>query len=126
MIKHNLADINKILQDYADDIQNEIESLAEETADEGVKKLKNTKNVYQVRSGKYNKNWRKRVEKGFNDIRVTIYNNKYGSLTHLIENGHATRNGGRTKAYKHIEQVEEQVSDAFEKGVEEIIRRNSK
>lgn len=126
MIKQNLSEINSILKNYSDGIQEEIELLAEDIADEGVKKLKNTKNVYKVRRGKYNKNWRKKVEKGFNDIQVTIYNAKYGSLTHLLENGHATRNGGRTKKFKHIKPVEEYAIDNFEKGVEEIIRRNSK
>ena len=68
MIKHNLGDLNKMLNSYLDDIQEDIEQLAESVADEGVKKLKNTKNLYKVRSGKYNKNWRKRVEKGVEDI----------------------------------------------------------
>ena len=126
MIKHNLGDLNKMLNSYLDDIQEDIEQLAESIADEGVKKLKNTKNLYKVRSGKYNKNWRKRVDKGFNEVQATIYNARYGSLTHLLEDGHATRDGGHTRAYKHIKPVENMVVDEFEKGVEDIIRRNSK
>ena len=35
-------------------------------------------------------------------------------LPHLLEDGHATRNGGRTKAQPHIRPIEEKYSKKFE------------
>ena len=39
MIKHNLGDLNKMLNSYLDDIQEDIVQLAESIADDVVKKL---------------------------------------------------------------------------------------
>lgn len=126
MIKHNLEDINEILRDYSQEIQEGIENAAIDVAKEGVKRLKASKNSYKVRTGKYNKSWKSKVEKGLNYIHVSVHNSKYGSLTHLLENGHATRNGGRTKKYVHIKPVEEYINKTFEQEVDKVVKGSSK
>lgn len=44
-------------------------------------------------------------------------------LTHLIKNGHATRNGGRTKAQDFITPNYEKLEKEFEEGIKEVINR---
>lgn len=44
-------------------------------------------------------------------------------LTHLIKNGHATRNGGRTKAKDFITSNYEKLEKEFQEGIEGVIKR---
>ena len=121
MAKNSLLEISKILEDYEDDIKTTLEESCKEVAKEGAKKLRLTKNTYTVRSGEYNKSWTYKVEKGFNYVNAKIYSEKHYRLTHLLENGHATRNGGRTKAFKHISPVNDYVIQKFQNDVESVI-----
>lgn len=44
-------------------------------------------------------------------------------LTHLLKNGHATRNGGRTKAQDFITSNYNKLEKEFEEGIKEVISR---
>ena len=92
--------IDKIIKELNADVKLALEKASTEVAKEGVSRLKSTS---PKRTGKYSAGWTQSKQK---DTRV-IYNKSRGSLTHLLEKGHASRNGGRVKAYKHIEPVEE-------------------
>ena len=54
---------------------------------------------------------------------MRVYNEKYYRLTHLLEYGHATRNGGRTKSQPHIIWVEEEASESLINGLSDAIGR---
>ena len=44
-------------------------------------------------------------------------------LSHLLEKGHATRNGGRTKAFRFIEKNLNSVQTSYENKIKEVIER---
>lgn len=115
--------INKILRDYSDEIQESISEIAKQVADEGVAKLQSEESTYQVRTGKYNKGWRQKTEVGERYVHSTISNKEY-QLTHLLEYGHATRNGGRTRAFPHIAPVEKYCNEEFTRRVEEVVKES--
>ena len=126
MNKHNsMLDINEILNDYSHNIQEAITEEAEKIAKEGQSKLKSTspKNKKNTtHKGKYAKGWRVKNTKGKGFVNCIIYNATDYQLTHLLENGHLTRNGKKTVPIKHIEPVHDECCANFEKGVEKIIK----
>ena len=74
--------------------------------------------------GNYAKGWRVNQIGTLNRrlTRAVIYNATDYQLTHLLENGHATRNGGRTAAQPHIKPVEEQISRELPARIEQKIK----
>lgn len=73
---------------------------------------------------KYPKGWAVKYETGRFKVGAAVYG-KSGTyqLAHLLEYGHATRNGGRTKPIVHIEPVEQwainEVQERFIQKMEE-------
>ncbi|MBU3153501.1 hypothetical protein [Clostridium estertheticum] len=74
-------------------------------------------------TGKYVKAFKikKVTDSQFNRSRTWYVSGSQYRLTHLLEKGHATRNGGRTKAYKHIEYGEELVIKRMQELSREVI-----
>lgn len=108
--------ISSELEDWATgDLRNAINEGLEEAAEAAEKMLKQG-GQYQERTGKYTKDWthgqrssRASAITGLNSY--SVYNKKHYQLTHLLENGHASRNGGRVKAFPHIAAVNDAVGE---------------
>ena len=113
--------INEILEDYGDELGEKIGEATKKIAQKGVQLLKATSPVADNTplKGAYARGWRVSVE-NHRDLThsATIYNVHPG-LPHLLEYGHPTRNGGRTKAQPHIGKVEDLLYEEF--NVEELI-----
>ena len=106
------SEIQKILQKYGEDVDTNMSQIIDETAQKAATTLRNTSpvNPKGKKSGAYAKGWQ--VEKstsksarGLNQS-ATVYNT-HPQLPHLLEHGHALRQGGRSPAIPHIAPVEE-------------------
>lgn len=109
------------LADAVNDALEEYSKLADETMRKAVtdagKTVRNSiKEGAPVKSGKYAKSWSvKNTKMNSHVLEVTVYSKNRYQLAHLLEHGHAKRNGGRTRAQVHI-------APAEEKGIEQLER----
>lgn len=109
--------IMKELNQYSDELNEEIKADTLKVAKETVKQLKETS---PKKTGAYAKSWsQKESVKGTHVSKRVVYNKDHYQLTHLLENGHAKVNGGRVQAYPHIRPAEEIAVKNLE---EEIIK----
>lgn len=113
-------EIEKALENYKDDISAEVEEVANKVGKEAVNELKQTSP--RGARKEYCKGWKlKKDKRGKNLYTIKIHNKTDYQLTHLLEFGHATRNGSRTKAQPHIRPVEQKYSKEFEKELKQKI-----
>ncbi len=120
--------LNEYLEDYVEDITEGVEETTNTITKEAVKELKDTSPRGKgTRKKPYHKGWRQQKGKeNRGRYTVKIHNATNYQLTHLLEFGHATRNGGRTKAIPHIRPTEEKYKKLYEKRITTVIRRRSK
>jgi hypothetical protein len=107
----------------------EYKDLSTDAMKESVEKVakdvkKNIQAKAPVLTGKYKKSWKiTKTDENNERLVMTVHAGRY-QLTHLLEHGHAKRNGGRTKAIPHIAPAEEEgikelendITEALEKG----------
>lgn len=121
-------EIMKYLQDYEEDIEDGVKETTDTITKQAVQELKKTSPRGKgTRKNPYHKGWTKQNGKVSNGkYTVKIHNKTNYQLTHLLEFGHATRNGGRTKAEPHIRPVEEKYNKLYEEKITTVIKRRSK
>lgn len=124
-------DLQKVLSDYLnnyrEDIQEDVEELTDSITQKAKDELKQTSQSMFKDHGRkdpYYKGWSVKLQKkGKLKYHKVIWNRTNYQLTHLLEFGHATRNGGRTRAFPHIRPVEEKYKTEFVNLLEQKIRR---
>lgn len=118
--------LQDILDEYSDHIELAMKESIKKAGKEAAKELRATS---PKRTGKYAKGWTsKAVIDSSAKTEVVVHNAKAYQLAHLLENGHAqVTKGGRTVGWtdgiKHIQPVEEKVTEQLERQIETIIRR---
>ena len=119
------------IDDMAEAIEREFTEYRELAADElktAVKKAGRTAKSdigksAPVRTGAYAKSWRMKVtEESSVGIGVTVYSPSHYMLAHLLENGHAKRNGGRVAGERHIAPAEEHAKEQLIGDIEKALK----
>lgn len=76
-----------------------------------------------VRRGTYKKSWRtKKKRENANVLEVTVYSPKRYMIAHLLENGHAKRNGGRVAGRPQIAPAEQHGIAQLEREITEALK----
>lgn len=113
------SEIQKILDVYSDDLNDNIGEAMQKVGRKGVQMLQSTspKAEKSPYSGTYAKGWKLSVENHRNLTHEAVIYNIHAGLPHLLEHGHLLRNGKRSKEQEHIAPVEKTLIEEF---VEEV------
>ena len=111
--------INSMLSDYSDDVIEETKGVVDKVTKEARKIVRENA---PAKTGKYKRSIKsKKVYESLTEKRNAIYSDGYSGLTHLLENGHAKTNGGRTRAFPHWKQGNDYIVEQLPKQLKKKI-----
>ena len=114
------SEIMKSLTEYADLATDEMKSAVRKA---GKTVRDEIKANAPKNTGKYASSWTaKTTLESSHTLQITVHSPKKYQLAHLLENGHAKRNGGRTQAQPHIAPAEEVGIRQLEADIERALR----
>lgn len=115
-----------MLKEYEGELGDNLSKITEEMGKKGRQALRReSRRALKTHTGDYAKGWQVKIVKGRLKTTATLYNDHY-SLPHLLEYSHEVKNRkggpilGETKPHPHIEQVERELVDTFER---EVLRK---
>ena len=111
--------LNDIISEYTNETKEIVNECVKEVSKEAVKKLKRES---PKRTGTYAKGWTSKVEVDEWSADATIYGKKASTyaVAHLVEFGHLTRKGTRTRPNPHVADVRKWAEKAL---VERVSKR---
>lgn len=113
--------MKEILENYTDEVVDAIRDVLEDVSEEAADELKSSS---PKRTGKYARSWSSDNEMKRTYMSAVVHNKRHYQLTHLLENGHARRGGGRNvPAVEHIGTVNEHAQEKAVKKIEEAIKK---
>lgn len=112
-------EVMKYLTEYKEDISDAVENVSNRIGKEATNELKEESPKL---TGDYARGWKIKKDKvGKSRYVVKIHNKTNYQLTHLLEFGHVTKNGGRTRPIPHIRPIEEKYKKIFEQELKKNI-----
>lgn len=116
------AEVKKILEQYGDEVSENVDIITRKIGEKGAQMLRNQSNGAFHRTGRYAKGWTTKTERNRLYTSVIIYNRTPG-LPHLLEHGHAVVSGGRKVGHysgkEHIAPVEKKLVKEYEMEVKD-------
>lgn len=117
----NFADqVAKILDEYGDDVRDNVEEITKAVSKKAVKELKGASGIFGG-SGKYASGWTVTNEKTRLGFTAVIHHKTQPGLPHLLEHGHILvsngRRAGRVAGREHIAPVEQKTIELYEREV---------
>ncbi len=114
-----MIDIAKIIGKELNEYSNEVREVLNESGRKASKEsLKVAKANAPKRSGNYAKSLKVKKELGLmGNVKYIVHSKDHYRLTHLLEHGHATTNGGRVEGTPHLSIAEKVGVELFEKEI---------
>ena len=113
------AQINKILTEFAEEVHTQTDEIGLKLAKAGARQINSNAKVFN--GSRYSRSWTTTTEKARTGNTFVIHS-KIPGLPHLLENGHASRNGGRVSGRPHIQPDEEELIKKYQEEVIDVIQ----
>lgn len=115
--------ISEQLQKYAGSITEDMKDSLRDSAKEIRKDISSNA---PVRTGRYKKSWTvKKIAENSTSLELVVHSKNRYQLTHLLEHGHALRNGGRVEGKPHIKPAEESGKKKLVESLKEKIQHEN-
>lgn len=115
-------EISKALDEYSEELQQKVEKVSNQVAEETVKRLKESSPRGKGRKH-YADGWKKKKVMERNRAGYIVYNAEKPGLTYLLNNGHDIIAGGRTvgrvEGDNHIGKANDWAAAEFERRLED-------
>ena len=112
--------VSAMLDEYGDEVIEANETAIRKVAKQATKELKKSGDFGG--SGKYRSGIGNEITKTRISVEAVIGAKKNPGLTHLLEFGHATQNGGRTKDFNFVAPVNDTIEEKYMKKMEELLK----
>lgn len=121
-IEELASEIAKGLEVYTEEVTEKIKKVIDIVGNEVNEEIK-SHITFKQPTGKYVKSFKVKTsyEDRFNKRNTWYVANGQHRLTHLLEKGHALRDGGRSQAYPHIKYGDELAQKRLEELSKEVI-----
>lgn len=110
--------IEKQFKTYTDSVKADIKRVARRISLNALHEVGKKSPKY---TGDYSKGWSRKTIETDDGIYIKIRQTKKPTLTHLLEKGHKSRNGGNVKGREHIEPVEISANNELANHINKII-----
>ena len=117
------ASITSLIGNVFDECDSRVSKAVEQSARKGAKELRETYALIGEHewSDEYREGFRAYIDKTGGETIGEVGNKNKPGLVHLLEKGHATLTGRRTRSYPHMEPAFEEMSEDFVKRVDKSI-----
>lgn len=113
------AEIANAVRGYTEDVSKAIAAEVNNTAKETLDEIKAHS---PEQHGDYKKGWAITKEDSRGTTRRVVWNKKHYRLVHLLEKGHAKRNGGRVAGKPHVGPAEQKYIALLQDRIRQIIQ----
>lgn len=118
------SEVMALLSKYNENVTEATQESVRKVIKWGVNQVKaGARGYFERHTGDYANGWTSLVETNRLSAQGTIYNKKVPGLPHLLEKGHANRNGGRTPGREHIAPVNDEVQRILDETIRSQVGR---
>lgn len=110
-------ELTDILSEYTEEVNQVVEDSSDVAANHAIQVIQQKA---PKRQGKYANSFRKKKLNSLRGKSTIVHSPKHYRKTHLLEHGHAKKNGGRVRGFPHLQPAEEEGTKVF---IEEIEKR---